>query len=202
MEYKILTDICEYLINNKGLDWKKSKSMIHVIVFLSFYGKKRIENMEIEVCAKMNGPYIPKLTDIYKSNIFSNKKKILSDNIKNIIDEYYDLVSKEAYEIKILSSSCHSVYFYHCYMKEDTKYNTHNCYIEADRLEELLKYDISSEWFFLECFRNLKIKEGENEYLYYTHKQLFLLREDDFSLENYYMITDQFIPLDLTMYVE
>ena len=56
--------------------------------------------------------------------------------------------------------------------------------------------------FFSNVFRNLKIKEGENEYLYYTHKQLFLLREDYFSLENYYMITEPFIPLDLTMYVE
>lgn len=105
MECRLINDICEYLINNKGLFEKTSRVIIQKVIFLSVYGKKRIEKIEPEVCAKMCGPYINKVANVYKTgmidmidmvDMLGNKKEILPDKIKSIVDEYYTLVSEVA----------------------------------------------------------------------------------------------------------
>lgn len=82
-------------------------------------------------------------------------------------------------------------------MLQNTTYSTKKCYSEAARLEDLLRYNISSEVRSLEAFRNMKIKQGESHFSDYLHKQLFLLREEEFDLEIFYQLTDPdyFIPL-------
>lgn len=205
MKSQYIQDICEYLIEDKGLTGKASRVIIQKVIFLSIYGKNGMKNIEPEVCAKMNGPYMNDVAAAYKKrDMFGNKKEILPDEVKSVVDKYYTLVSEETggkeYS-EVLVAACQSVYYYHCYMSENTTYRRDKCYSEAARLEDLLKYNInpsSDESRSLEAFRNVKTKQGESHFLNYSLKQLFLLREEEIGLEMFYELTepDYFIPLE------
>lgn len=177
-----LYGICEYLLCDKGLEYESSKILINNIFFLSIYGKNRfVCKSTLPVTADADGIHIERIACIYK-NLSFNKIVILPHNIKKTVNEYYELVMQQNC-FEVLLSANHSTNFYLCYTKENKKIN--DCYSEAQRLEELLRHEVT-EFDELENFRNVMLEKGKTDYLNYTHKQLFIFREELISLKRFY----------------